>query len=78
MKLLRKFPDLQYFYHRIRYCKGIWASTRENLSPGFSIKKGATLATCTNEISIFKLVSVAEETGMSLALSETPKTGFVA
>ena len=30
------------------------------------------------EISIFQLVSLAEETGMSLALSETPKTGFVA
>ena len=30
------------------------------------------------EISIFYLVAVAEETGLSLALSETPKTGFVA
>ena len=30
-----------------------------------------------SEISIFKLVSVAEETGLSLTLSETPKTGFV-
>ena len=34
------------------------------------------LATC--EISIFKLVSVAEEAGLHLALSETPKTGFIA
>ena len=34
------------------------------------------LATC--EISVFQLVSVAEETGLKLALSETPKTGFVA
>ena len=32
----------------------------------------------TSDISIFWLVSVAEETGLSLALSETPKTGFVA
>ena len=32
----------------------------------------------TGEISIFLLVSVAEETGLKLALSETPKTGFVA
>ena len=32
----------------------------------------------TSEISIFLLVSVTEETGLSLALSETPKTGFVA
>ena len=29
----------------------------------------------TSEISIFWLVSVAEETGLSLAFSETPKTG---
>ena len=34
------------------------------------------LATC--KISIFELVSVAEEIGLSLALSETPKTGFLA
>ena len=32
----------------------------------------------TAEISIFLLVSVAEETDFSLALSETPKTGLVA
>ena len=32
----------------------------------------------TSEISIFQQVSVADETGLSLALSETPKTGFVA
>ena len=31
----------------------------------------------TTENSIFLLVSVAEETGLSLILSETPKTGFV-
>ena len=30
----------------------------------------------TVEISIFQLVSVAEETGLKLALSETPKTGL--
>ena len=30
------------------------------------------------EISIFMLGSIAEETGFSLVLSETPKTGFVA
>ena len=29
-----------------------------------------------SEISIFYLVSLADETGLSLALSETPKTGF--
>ena len=31
----------------------------------------------TGEISIFYLVSVAEETGLKLALSETLKTGFL-
>ena len=31
-----------------------------------------------SEISIFYLVSIAEETGLSLTLSETPKIGFVA
>ena len=34
-----------------------------------------TLAT--GELSIFKLVYVAEETGLKLALLETQKTGFV-
>ena len=32
----------------------------------------------TGEISVFLLVSVAKETGLKLALSETPKTGFLA
>ena len=32
----------------------------------------------TREISIFYLVFVAEQAGLSLVLSETPKTGFVA
>ena len=31
----------------------------------------------TSEISLFYLVSVVEETGLSLALSETPKTSFL-
>ena len=30
----------------------------------------------TSEISIFKLVSVAEQAGLSLTWSETPKTNF--
>ena len=29
-------------------------------------------------LTIFKLLSVAKQTGLSLALLETPKTGFVA
>ena len=32
----------------------------------------------TGEISIFLLVSLAEDTGLKLALSETPKKGFLA
>ena len=32
----------------------------------------------TSKISFFKLVSVAEQAGLNLTLSETPKTGFVA
>ena len=32
----------------------------------------------TGKISIFYLVSVAKETGLKLAFSETPKTGFLA
>ena len=32
----------------------------------------------TNEISIFQLVSVAEQAGLNLTLSETPKIGFLA
>ena len=31
-----------------------------------------------SEISTFQLVSVAEQAGLNLALSETPKTGFLA
>ena len=31
-----------------------------------------------NEISIFLLVSVAEQAGLNLTLAETPKTGFLA
>ena len=32
----------------------------------------------TSIMSLFQLVSVAEETGLNLTLSETPKTGFLA
>ena len=31
----------------------------------------------TSEISIFQLTSVAEQAGLNLTLSKTPKTGFV-
>ena len=32
----------------------------------------------TSKLSIFQLVSVAEQPGLSLAIRETPKTGFLA
>ena len=35
------------------------------------------IKTCSIHNSMFQLVSIAEETGLSLALSDTPKTGFV-
>ena len=40
--------------------------------------EGTIYKLATGEISIFYLVTVDEETGLKLALSETPKTGFVA
>ena len=40
--------------------------------------KSITSKLATNNFSIFQQVSVAEETGLSLTLWETPKTGFVA
>ena len=66
----------------------IWASTRENLSSGFAnnrlisafvihFLKNIISKFASREISIFWLVSVAAETGLSVALSETPKTGFL-
>ena len=39
--------------------------------------EGTISKLATNEISIFQLVSVAEENGLKLALTETPKTGFL-
>ena len=63
----------------------IWASTPENLSSGgceqlisaFVIRflKGISKL-ASREISIFYLVSVAEQAGLELTLSEIPKTGF--
>ena len=65
----------------------IWASSRENLSSGVCEQHRCRLACestqsdqplcklSTDEISIF---SVAEETGLKLTLSETPKKGFLA
>ena len=40
--------------------------------------KSITSKLATSEISAFLLVSIAEETVSGLALSETPKTGFLA
>ena len=44
----------------------------------FCLLENIILLLTTSKISFFKIVSVAEETGLSLALLETPKTGFVA
>ena len=39
--------------------------------------EGIVSKLATSEVSIFQLVSAAEETGLSLASSDTSKTGFV-
>ena len=44
----------------------------------YSLLESIISKLATSEISNFLLVSVAEETGWSLAFSETPKTGFLA
>ena len=72
----------------------IWASTRENLSLGTTqvqtsphprslisvfvilLLESFICKLATGEI--FEIVSVAEETGLNLALTETLKTGFLA
>ena len=59
----------------------IWALTRENqsahlsiLNNTFDIRLESIISRlATYKISIFKLVSVAEQTDLSLTLSETPK-----
>ena len=66
----------------------IWALVRENLSlgvceqqsprPAQSGQRLCYLLIGKNSISIFYLVSLAEETGLSLVLSETLTTGFLA
>ena len=51
-----------------------------NLISAFVIRlsESITSGLATSKFSFFWLVSVAEQTGLSLALLETPKTGFVA
>ena len=68
-----------------------WALMQENLSSGVCKQQRRRLISAfvipllesisklaTSKFSSFKLVSVAEETGVSLAMMEAPKTGFVA
>ena len=43
----------------------------------FRLLKSIISRLASSEISIFYVVSVAEETSLSVVLSETPKTGFV-
>ena len=42
-----------------------------------SLLESMTFRLASSEISIFYLVSIAEQSGLNLALWETPKTGFV-
>ena len=55
------------------------AHPRSLISPSvFLFLESITSKLATSEISIFYLVSVAEQAGLSLTLSEIPKTGFLA
>ena len=56
------------------------ASHPHSLISAFAIKCLESIISrlATSEISIFYLVSLAEQAGLILTLSETPKTGFVA
>ena len=71
----------------------IWAVARENLSSSLQTTKAQTSLNSafvirllesiiskldTREILFFYVVSVAEQAGLNITLSETPKTGFVA
>ena len=79
---------VDYVRSHIKYI--IWASTPENLSSGFANNTGAdqpahprylisAFAFCklpTDEISIFKLVSVAEDTGLKLVCKKPRRQVF--
>ena len=56
-----------------------WSAHRRRLVSAFVIclLESIIFKLASSKISIFKLVCVVEETGLSFALSETPKTGFV-
>ena len=58
-------------------CRATWASAQTD--PHFLIHflEGTISKLARGEISIFKLVTAADENDFSHALSETPKTGFV-
>ena len=74
----------------MQMCIVICAATQETLSSGGlrTTKAHTSLRICilesiisrlhTSEISIFYLVSIAEQAGLNFTLSETPKTGFLA
>ena len=61
--------------HRLRPA---WASVQSDQRFVIRVLESTISKLATSEITVFYLVSVAEETGFSLALLETPKTGFVA
>ena len=54
-----------------------WASAQSDQPLSYSLKESNISKLATSEILIFWLVSVAEETVLSLASLETPKAGFV-
>ena len=54
------------------------ANNKGSDQPSYPCRLISAFVESTGEISIFKLVSVAEETGSSLALSETQNTCFPA
>ena len=55
-----------------------WASGQSDQHLCYHFLESIICKLATGEISIFRLVSVAEETGLKLALYETRKTGFLA
>ena len=52
-------------------------STQTDQHICYSLFRSIISELASDKISIFQLVSVADETGLSLTLPETPKTGFV-
>ena len=63
---------------KLHRCRPACTSRQSDQRLCYPLLESIICTLATGEISIFQLVSVAEETGLKLALSETPKTGFLA